>query len=868
MFIAYLTLLSALSISGVAIFYSVIGLATIFPGAFWPVVIMGSVLEVGKLITASWLYRHWKQTRFLLKTYLTIAVIVLSLITSMGIFGFLSKAHLEQNLAEDTVTQRIEIINNKISSQRTYIERQTLIIDRAEKSLSVSGKSNSDAISIEQESIKAIEDKFKTLLAVETNTVKDLNDQLRTTLKDLNDRIRTLDKDVSDVLNANKQFFNEEKAAAELKASQKEEREQIANKIAEAEKTIAIKIAEAQARIEILKNDYTKDVAVIQARIDKLREGDVDDKSGVYSQIKEAEANILIAQNTIDGLVVEREPLEAKMIKLEAEVGPIKYIAALAVDWGVTSEVKTSEAVRWVILIIICVFDPLAVLLLIAANQSLLARFPVQKLPPEEVLDLEKPDHDLTFDPKWNDMMDKANQQAKMEAATNQLKDWKEKLDAFNKQVPQPEDKPVEIIQEDLQKKTEDKEIVVDNMTDGFDPAEVEGFEEFNKNYEKPSEDQIEKFKQREKEELAALEEVARKAREEDEPTISEQIEEAMEPERIRPDFTEVVEPEKSNTPSVGMIGQRVVDKKGKVVEEDTALPKPMTDFERTGLLNKFHQEHGKFEDISDEELKKERDEGNVAQFLADVSLSKEEAETHPPITESRLAYFEDLIDDIKRGDMTFENVPVELRKTLAQLMDDDMDNPQIITKGSALKPEGDEGVEKMTAEGLKEKFMLQPKTEERPITDEELDQLLEGWEEENKPEGKTKMIIKDGKRIFVPDEEYKQNEEQDDTTLWNKTKELDIPEPEKNEILLPEIENTPEDKIPEVAESITTENVIPQEKFTKYQKRLTTDENYRQQIENRINDLITKIENGEVKLNDLTDEDQKVILEILNQEE
>ena len=69
MFIAILTLLSALSISGVAIFYSVIGLATIFPGAFWPVVIMGSVLEVGKLITASWLYRHWKQTRFLLKTY-------------------------------------------------------------------------------------------------------------------------------------------------------------------------------------------------------------------------------------------------------------------------------------------------------------------------------------------------------------------------------------------------------------------------------------------------------------------------------------------------------------------------------------------------------------------------------------------------------------------------------------------------------------------------------------------------------------------------------------------------------------------------------------------------------------------------------
>ena len=366
MFIAILTLLSALSISGVAIFYSVIGLATIFPGAFWPVVIMGSVLEVGKLVTASWLYRNWKHTRFLLKSYLTIAVIVLSLITSMGIFGFLSKAHLEQNLAENTVNQRIEIINNKIGSQETYIERQQLVIERAEKSLATTGKSNTDAIGIEQSSLKAIEDKFKTLLAVETNTIKDLNA-----------RMNVLDKDVSDVLTANKQFFNEEKAAKELKESQKEERAMI-NK----------QIIDAQNRIAILKEDYSKDTAIIQTRIDKLRAGDVDDKSDVYAQIKLAEANILTAQNSIDDLVVEREPLESKMIKLEAEVGPVKYIAALAVDWGVTNEVNTSEAVRWIILVIICVFDPLAVLLLVAANQSLLRRFPVTPPKPQVVIDL------------------------------------------------------------------------------------------------------------------------------------------------------------------------------------------------------------------------------------------------------------------------------------------------------------------------------------------------------------------------------------------------------------------------------------------------------------------------------------------------
>ena len=463
MFIAILTLLSALSISGVAIFYSVIGLATIFPGAFWPVVIMGSVLEVGKLVTASWLYRNWQFTRWLLKTYLTIAVIVLSLITSMGIFGFLSKAHLEQNLAENTMTQRIEIINSKIQSEETYIKRQLKIIERAENTLNKTTTSNKDAIDLEQQSLKDVQDKFKTLLAVETNAIKELNA-----------RMNTLDKDVSDVLTANKQFFNEEKAARELKESQKEERALINSKI-----------IEAQERISTLKQDYTNDTALIQTRIDKLREGNVDDKSGVYAQIKEAEANILKAQNTIDDLVVEREPLEGKMIKLEAEVGPVKYIAALAVDWGVTNEVNTSEAVRWIILVIICVFDPLAVLLLVAANQSLLRRFPVTPPKPQAVIDLEKPDdEDITL--KWNEAMAKhANQ--KMEKATEQLKDWQEKLNEFNTKVEKPKNKPVKIIHKQEQepefdmdpivnpdwnrKKNKKKEIVVEK--DGFNLDEV-----------------------------------------------------------------------------------------------------------------------------------------------------------------------------------------------------------------------------------------------------------------------------------------------------------------------------------------------------------------------------------------------------------
>ncbi len=518
MFIAILTLLSALSISGVAIFYSVIGLATIFPGAFVPVIIMGGVLEVGKLITASWLYRNWKFTPFMLKTYLTSAVIILSLITSMGIFGFLSKAHLEQNLASDTLVQRITILEDKIESEKMSIERQTLIINRAEKAISRDTGTATGDIEVQQSIIADANEKLKTLLAVETNTVRDLND-----------RLKVLDKNVSDVLTSNKSFFNEEKAAAELKASQKEEREQI-----------AIKVKEAQERIAELKADHKIEIAKAQEIIANMRSGSQDNKGQFTKEIEKAEQKIFESQGNIDLFIIEKQPLEKEMLTLEAEIGPVKYIAALAVDWGLTEEVQTSKAVRWVILLLIVVFDPLAVLLLIAANQSLMRRFPPEPPKPQEVIDLEKPD-DENIDLKWNEAMAK-NTTEKMEKATVQLQEWKDKLESFNKKVPQPDaESPVEIIQEndvvphiDLkgQKKTEDKEIVVDNMTDGFDPAEVEGFEEFNKKYEEPKEDQIEKFKQREKEEQEALEEVARQAREESE--------------RIRPDFTEVIEPEQA----------------------------------------------------------------------------------------------------------------------------------------------------------------------------------------------------------------------------------------------------------------------------------------------------------------------------------
>ena len=111
----FLVLAVALAISGIAAWYSIVGLAAIFSGAQLPVIIMGGVLEVGKLVTASWLYQNWKKVPFLLKSYLTIAVVVLMLITSMGIYGFLSKAHLEQTInVQGATSLRIETLERQI----------------------------------------------------------------------------------------------------------------------------------------------------------------------------------------------------------------------------------------------------------------------------------------------------------------------------------------------------------------------------------------------------------------------------------------------------------------------------------------------------------------------------------------------------------------------------------------------------------------------------------------------------------------------------------------------------------------------------------------------------------------------------------
>jgi hypothetical protein len=145
--INYLALIVALALSGVSGYYSIIGLTTIFAAAFWPVVVMGTVLEAGKLVTVSWLYRNWKIAPTFLRVYLTLAVVVLMFITSMGIFGYLSRAHIEQSLSITTGdADKLAILESQIENEKNIIsdyDKQIAQIDDALSKITEKGRGES-----------------------------------------------------------------------------------------------------------------------------------------------------------------------------------------------------------------------------------------------------------------------------------------------------------------------------------------------------------------------------------------------------------------------------------------------------------------------------------------------------------------------------------------------------------------------------------------------------------------------------------------------------------------------------------------------------------------------------------------------------
>ena len=135
MFFGLLTLLVALAISTVAAYYSIVGLMAIFAGATTAIAIMGVVLEIGKLVCASWTFQNWKTSPFTIRSYFIVAVIVLMLITSLGIFGFLSRAHITQSSPTALLVERIERIDLKINQRQTQIGRYQGRLDTLDQAL-------------------------------------------------------------------------------------------------------------------------------------------------------------------------------------------------------------------------------------------------------------------------------------------------------------------------------------------------------------------------------------------------------------------------------------------------------------------------------------------------------------------------------------------------------------------------------------------------------------------------------------------------------------------------------------------------------------------------------------------------------------
>ena len=275
MFTIGITLLTALLLSAVAAYFSIAGLMAIFASAVVPIAVMGGTLELAKIVTASWLYRNWKTAPLLFRYYLVSSTIILSLITSLGIFGYLSKAHNDQNLVSGDVQSKIAVYDEKIKTSRDNIDAN------------------------------------------------------RKALKQMDEAVDQVMGRSSDEKGADK--------AVQIRRSQQKERVRL-------------------------------------------------------------QSEIQAEQKTITALSEERAPIAAEVRKVEAEVGPIKYIAALLYTEQTVDVLE--KAVRWVIIALVIVFDPLAILLLIAANMSL------RNLQPQPASTISDPPSSSEFETPESRIMD------------------------------------------------------------------------------------------------------------------------------------------------------------------------------------------------------------------------------------------------------------------------------------------------------------------------------------------------------------------------------------------------------------------------------------------------------------------------------
>jgi hypothetical protein len=360
MMFGILTLITALSISAVAIYYSVAGLAAIFAAAVIPIIVMGSVLEIAKLVTAVWLHKYWDRATWWMRTYLSTAVVVLMLITSMGIFGFLSKAHIEQTSMSQEQTAQIGTLDDKIARSEAKIERWTTDLGRLNRGEDVRVDS---LIANEQEGLDKIYARIKNEKDGLRADAKIKIDQQQLRIQQAQDR-----RD-SAIAAAEKKFAGSFAGSAEYEAAVKKAKDAELSVASRAQKEILAVNDQLDKDLKAVEGKYASEIATIQKRIQGLRNQANDKTQDIEGKINELEGYIETEQKKIDDAREEKFGYEKEYRKLEAEVGPVKYIAEFI--YGEEADQNLLEAaVRWVIITIIFVFDPLAVLLLLAAQYT------------------------------------------------------------------------------------------------------------------------------------------------------------------------------------------------------------------------------------------------------------------------------------------------------------------------------------------------------------------------------------------------------------------------------------------------------------------------------------------------------------------
>ena len=356
----YLNLLTALTISAIAIYYSVAGLAAIFAAAVIPIIIMGVALELGKLVTAVWLHRYWSKAVWWLRTYLAAAVLVLMFITSMGIFGFLSKAHIEQTSMSTEQVALIDTLNEKQARSESKIERWQAELSRLLKGEDV----RVDSL-IEREQ-SALKDLYAQINKEKENARADADKQIQLQ----NDRLKQAqERKEADIEAARERFKGSLGGGANYDKAVEQAKKNELSVASAAQKEIKSINDALNTKLKSIDDKYAKDIGAINGRIQELRNQANNKTQDIEGRIVELETQINNEQKVIDDVREERSVYEKNYRKLEAEVGPIKYIAEFI--YGEQADQNLLEAaVRWVIIIIIFVFDPLAVLLLIASQYT------------------------------------------------------------------------------------------------------------------------------------------------------------------------------------------------------------------------------------------------------------------------------------------------------------------------------------------------------------------------------------------------------------------------------------------------------------------------------------------------------------------